>query len=145
MISQADVNNQLRRFVEGAVSLDDFEDWLVAHSWNMHKDSDSEAQKLVGAVELALAEYSNDHISLSDLQFEFQSILTHGLEPPTVEAVLPLFEEEQPVTTVSSSFPEEPPVMNVVIGSGPMITSSKTRSATGRAVAFREAGAAATC
>lgn len=52
--------NQIRVMAEqlslSKMSLDDFEEWLSKASWNMHKDSDDEARKLVGAIELCLAE-----------------------------------------------------------------------------------------
>jgi hypothetical protein len=40
------------------ISLDDFEEWLTRNSWNMHKNpkADDETQRLVGLVELCLAE-----------------------------------------------------------------------------------------
>ena len=37
-------------------SLDDFDEWLAGASWNMHQDSDLEAQWFAAEIELALAE-----------------------------------------------------------------------------------------
>lgn len=54
--------NEIRGKLIALSSLDEFEDWLVRESWNMHRDSDPKAQQLVGKVELALAEFHNGHL-----------------------------------------------------------------------------------
>ena len=75
MISEAEVRQRALAFLENEVSLDDFEDWLVARSWNMHRDSAPSAQDLVSSIELALSEHSNGHISESELRRELVSFL----------------------------------------------------------------------
>lgn len=71
MIAELEVRKELVRFLSNEISLDQLEDWLVSQSWDMHQDSFGAAQKLVSAIELRLAEYSSDHISLQDLRNEF--------------------------------------------------------------------------
>ena len=70
MIAELEVRKHLVRFLSNEISLDDFEDWLVSKSWDMHQDSAQQAQKLVGAIELRLAEYSESHIDLETLHRE---------------------------------------------------------------------------
>jgi hypothetical protein len=41
-------------------ALSSFEDWFVQASWNMHQDSDSQAQRFAAEIELALAENESD-------------------------------------------------------------------------------------
>ena len=57
------------------MSLDDFEDWFVASSWNAHQHADLEVQRLIGAIELALAEYSNDHRTEAEVRALLQSFV----------------------------------------------------------------------
>jgi hypothetical protein len=66
--------NEIREQLLALSDLDAFEDWIVQHSWNMHQDSDPSAQKLVGKIELALAEYSNGHISEFELRRQLDNL-----------------------------------------------------------------------
>ena len=56
MITVGQINVMVEQLVLTKVSLDEFEDWLAQSSWDMHKDADDDARKLVGAIELRLAE-----------------------------------------------------------------------------------------
>jgi len=49
--------NDIRAKLLNLNDLDEFEDWLVQNSWNMHHDSSQAAQKLVGEIELLLLSY----------------------------------------------------------------------------------------
>src|SRR5690349_19793722 len=75
MIMESEVREKLIAFLRNEISLRDFEDWLVSESWNMHLDSSREAQELVSAIELALAEYSSGHQTYSEVRNEFISLL----------------------------------------------------------------------
>jgi hypothetical protein len=55
MISVDQIRQSLRIVIAKKMSLDAFDEWLSAASWNMHKDSSAEAIKLVGSIELMLA------------------------------------------------------------------------------------------
>src|SRR5687767_2286912 len=55
--------NEIRARLSSLSDLDQFEDWIASQSWNMHQDSGPSAQKLVGEIELALAEFHDGHIS----------------------------------------------------------------------------------
>ena len=60
--------NEIRAKLLSLSDLNEFEDWIVAHSWNMHQDSDPETQRLVGKIELALAEFHDGYMSESLLR-----------------------------------------------------------------------------
>lgn len=60
--------NEIRAKLLSLSDLDEFEDWIVQRSWNMHRDSEPSAQKLIGQVELALAEFHNGHVSEAALR-----------------------------------------------------------------------------
>lgn len=71
-MSEAELRQRLAGFVGGDESLEDFDDWFSLASWNAHKDSSPGALRLVGAVELRLAEYSNGHLSYDELLHELE-------------------------------------------------------------------------
>jgi len=82
------------RWLSGAtneISLDDFEDWFVRKSWNLHYDSDELAQRSAYAVELRLAEHSSAHLSEPELRRELAPFVEH------YHVIVPLVGEVQPV------------------------------------------------
>ena len=77
MIEESDIRHKLNSILRGELDLDDFEDWLVVNSWNMHLDSSPGAQDLVWSIELSLAEYSSDYIAHKELISKFFGLLEH--------------------------------------------------------------------
>jgi hypothetical protein len=75
MITEAQIQQQLFGYLTRALSLNEFEDWLVQQSWNMHRDSSDAAQRLVGAIELRLAEYSNGDLTDEGLERELKGLI----------------------------------------------------------------------
>ena len=75
MITQSQISEQLNRFLDGVMGLDDFEDWIALHSWNMHSDSSEEAQRLAWAIELNLSEYSSGHLDADGLRSELENLV----------------------------------------------------------------------
>jgi hypothetical protein len=76
MIADYQIRQWLARYLHRVISLDQFEDWLVQRSWNMHLDSDESAQKLAAAIELRLAEHSSGHLDEDRLRHEMTPFLT---------------------------------------------------------------------
>jgi hypothetical protein len=76
MITESQIRQQLFAYLTRDITLNDFEDWLVSQSWNMHLDSDEAAQSLVGAIELRLAEYSDDHLGDDALERELKGLIS---------------------------------------------------------------------
>ena len=75
----ADLNQiraQLREVVAGNLSLDSFDDWFVAHSWNVHQDPSQDVVKMVmvGEIDLDLAEFDRGHLSEAKLIERFRSL-----------------------------------------------------------------------
>jgi hypothetical protein len=75
MITESQIRERLFDYLTRKTTLNEFEDWLVLQSWNMHQDSDPAAQRLAGAIELRLAEYSDDHLSDDALDRELKGLL----------------------------------------------------------------------
>jgi hypothetical protein len=60
--------DNLRAHLLGVKSLDEFEDWLVAQSWDAHKNSGPATLDLIGDLELRLAEFHGGHWDEAELQ-----------------------------------------------------------------------------
>jgi hypothetical protein len=76
MIEEREIRQRLVDLLYDQLGLEEFEDWLVQRSWNMHQDSSAGAQSLVSAIELALAEHSSGHLSRKDLFAQLLSFLS---------------------------------------------------------------------
>ena len=69
MITVPQVSDQIVRFLAGEQSLNDLNGWLAKYTWDVtQQQPNSNVQSLVGNGELALAEYSNRHLSLAELR-----------------------------------------------------------------------------
>lgn len=79
MITEAQIQEQLFNYLTRQISLNEFEDWLVLNSWNMHRDSSDASQRLVGALELRFGEYSNGHLSDEALERELRGLIASNL------------------------------------------------------------------
>ena len=75
MVTEIELREKLTALINGDVSLDAFEDWFTVASWNAHQDSSAAAQRLVGAIELRLGEYSNGHLSAAELNRELEALV----------------------------------------------------------------------
>ena len=74
MITEHQIRDELLAFLQSAISLDEFEDWLAQESWNMHRDSAPPARELAAAIELALAEHSSGHLAWYELRARLLSL-----------------------------------------------------------------------
>ena len=75
MISSKDIRDRLADALIEKSSLNDFEDWFVQNSWNVHKIADYDLLRLVYAIELRLSEYSSQHLSEDSLWRELRTLL----------------------------------------------------------------------
>ena len=79
MIEEKEVIDRLTRLLRDEMSLERFEAWLVSESWNMHRDSSLAARRLVGSIELRLAEHSSGDLSTEAMHGELASILNRAI------------------------------------------------------------------
>ena len=78
MVTGSDIRSSVGDFLEGKLTFDAFEDWIVRNTWNVHQWGDVEAQVLAYGIELRLAEYSLAALSMEDLRSELQNIAAAG-------------------------------------------------------------------
>ncbi len=77
MVNVAKIKSQIERFLADQVSLGDFNEWLARNTWNVTREQpNSQARILAGRIELALAEYSEGHLSLRDLRKRLAAIVS---------------------------------------------------------------------
>jgi len=75
MVSSSQIKERLSRFLAGQIGLDDFEDWFVSNTWNIHLSGSIAAEDLTFAVEESLSEYSSKHISEKELRIELGDLI----------------------------------------------------------------------
>ena len=76
MLTVAEISREVQRLLAQQQSLNDFNEWLAKNTWNITQEqSDSAARTLAGQIELALAEYSNGDLGLSDLRGRLSALV----------------------------------------------------------------------
>jgi hypothetical protein len=73
MANASDIREHLAQLLSEQISLDDFEDWFVPYSWNIHKQGDEASQRFAYAIEHALSRFSQDSGELRDRLSELLS------------------------------------------------------------------------
>ena len=68
MPSALQIRSRLADWIDGKISLSEFEDWFVPETWNIHKANDAEAEDVADEIELSLSEYSGGHLTLEQLK-----------------------------------------------------------------------------
>jgi len=66
MANVSDIREHLANLLSRNLSLDEFEDWFVPYSWNIHKHGDHDAQQFAYAVEHILSLFDEDSAELRD-------------------------------------------------------------------------------
>ena len=113
MINASDIRAQIGELLEGKCDFDQFENWLIDHSWNIHKWGDVETQVLAYTIELRIAERHADELSFPELRLELQQIANTFLDP-----------QQSPLTGSSTSLSPVPwPVQPV---DRPHVTASES-------------------
>jgi hypothetical protein len=69
------IRSRLVEWLDGKISLADFEDWFVPETWNIHKANDQEADRLVDDIELSLSEYSGGYLTLAQLKAHLRKLV----------------------------------------------------------------------
>ena len=115
MIAASDIRDQIGLFLGAEQSADQFglfEDWLIRHSWNIHKSGSIEAQALVYAIELLIAEYHAGEFSFPQLRLELQQVANTYVPP------------DQNITTGSSTL-YTPTLWPIRAADKPHVTASE--------------------
>jgi hypothetical protein len=76
MVSVHQIRLRLADWINGEISLAEFEDWFVPETWDIHKLGDKEAEDLVDEIELNLSEYSGGYLSKEELQASLKRLVS---------------------------------------------------------------------
>ncbi len=77
MVNASQIRARLSDWLEGRISLSEFEDWFVPATWNIH-NSDASVEKLVDEIELRLSEYSGGYLEPKQLREELRAVVDAG-------------------------------------------------------------------
>ena len=68
------IREKLVQYLVQELSIDEFEDWIVQHTWNVHQVDSGTVQDLASAIEARLAEYSGGHITEESLRNQLRPL-----------------------------------------------------------------------
>lgn len=71
----SEIRENLSRYLEGAISLREFEDWFLPGTWNIHRLGDQSAQNLAYGIGLLLAEFSNRDWTENELRQQLKAYI----------------------------------------------------------------------
>jgi hypothetical protein len=70
------IRERLAQYLDARITLREFQAWFVPATWNLEATADPAAFNLATEIELRLAEFTNGHITESQLRDIFLSIAT---------------------------------------------------------------------
>lgn len=68
MVNAFEIRQRLAEYLQGIISLRQFEDWFVPATWDIHKSNDPESEALTDEIESNLSEYTGGQLSRHDLE-----------------------------------------------------------------------------
>ncbi len=75
MVNVAQIRDELIKYLAHQQTLDDFNDWLLANTWDVPPNDPSGVRRVFGLIELAVAEHSAGHLSTDSLHQQLISLL----------------------------------------------------------------------
>ena len=69
------IHSAVSRYLDGADTLQEFEDWFMPVLWDLGEAEDDDVRRLAGTIANLIAEYSGGQISESYLQRELASAI----------------------------------------------------------------------
>ena len=75
MLTGNELKERIQSVLDHKLSIEEFEDWLVPNSWNIHLWAPRFLQDLVFGVELRLAELEKGHFGEDEFRSELESLL----------------------------------------------------------------------
>lgn len=70
-----EVHNKLVRYLAGDITLDQFRDWFDPATWDLNPTGTTSLFQLAGEIELRLAEFTNGHLTESELRSELRPLV----------------------------------------------------------------------
>lgn len=86
MINALQIRQKLFDWLDGRISLRQFEAWFVPATWDAHQ-SNAETKALVDDIELNLFEYSDGHMTQDDLRLALLTLVQSHSSPASFLAM----------------------------------------------------------
>jgi hypothetical protein len=79
MVCQSDlgIHEALSRYLSGACTLQEFEDWFMPVLWDLADRGNSDLRDLAGTIANLIAEYSNETLAETSLRKELAVAVSH--------------------------------------------------------------------
>ncbi len=71
----SEIRDHLRRYLSREITLDDFRDWFDVETWDIIDKCSAATQQLAGEIELRIAEFTNGHLSETELRTMLQNLM----------------------------------------------------------------------
>jgi hypothetical protein len=76
----AEIHDHLGQWLDGRISLREFEDWFVPSTWDVHRRGEPDLESLADEIELNLSEYSDGVVTLPELRREMANAIRPSFE-----------------------------------------------------------------
>ncbi len=76
MITMNQIKDHLTSYITDEESFSAFQSWLVDYSWDMHKDSSADAQKLAHELNELIYDYLDEYIDETTLKAQLAPFVT---------------------------------------------------------------------
>jgi hypothetical protein len=86
LIDIAQIREQVSRYLANQQSLSDFNEWLIAETWNLSPEDASGLRPLFGSIERTIAEYDAGHLSVEDLRSKLAVLASRSQVPLSVSS-----------------------------------------------------------
>jgi hypothetical protein len=88
MANAIEIRQRLLEWLDGSISLRQFEDWFVPATWNAHRENNPEAESLADEIEINLSEYSGGQQNIEQLRGALRELANtvRPFVPPRVYA-----------------------------------------------------------
>jgi hypothetical protein len=73
---ECDIHRHLSEYLDGKMSLADFQAWFVPATWNIHLTGEPGAQELAYEIDHRIAEFTSGHRTEDDLRALLMSLTT---------------------------------------------------------------------
>jgi hypothetical protein len=77
MINESEIEVRLACYVASLIPFRQFQDWLIAVSFNMHKESSLVAQNLIHDIDLDIYEYLDGYLNENELKAKLSRFVGH--------------------------------------------------------------------
>lgn len=102
MANASKIREHVVRFLGRQESLNEFDDWFARYTWDTHLDDDPEVDRLVGAIELALAEHSSKQLDDKELAARLNTLVAN--QTVTIPLAVKSVEAKYATSTTASQY-----------------------------------------